>query len=271
MSWFKVDDGFWSHPKVLTMSTDATSLWVRAGAYSCQHLTDGFIASELLTVLGDRESAQELVDTGLWLDADGGFLFHDWGEYQETSEAVKQRRAQARERQRRARASRENRKDVTGDVTRDSGRDSRGCSQKVSTPDPTRPDPTSTPNGVESKPRERGGYSPDFETFWAAYPRKEAKRQAWKAWGKAIERATPERITAGASRYASDPNRSEQFTKHGSTWLNADGWDDEPLPAATRRLGPVENTLDAWSTPAAGAQSLDFIEGEVVQMRRALP
>lgn len=208
MSWFKVDDGFWSHPKVLTMSTDATSLWVRAGTYSCQHLTDGFIASELLTVLGDRESAQELVDTGLWLDADGGFLFHDWGEYQETSEAVKQRRAQARERQRRARASRENRKDVTGDVTRDSGRDSRECSQKVSTPDPTRPDPTSVPNGTESEARKRATRIPDnfdpsptvradmaakrpdvdleletekFRDFWAAKPGKDGTKLDWDA------------------------------------------------------------------------------------------
>lgn len=124
-----------------------------------------------------------------------------------------------------------------------------------------------------SKPRERGGYSPDFETFWATYPRKEAKRQAWKAWGKAIERATPERITAGASRYAADPNRSDQFTKHGSTWLNADGWDDEPLPAPSGR----DNTHAAWSTPKGydpadwlrkpDEPSFDYIDAEVVQLR----
>ena len=151
-------------------------------------------------------------------------------------------------------------------------RDSRVSHDHVSQrPDPTRPDPTSTPNGVESKPRERGGYSPEFETFWATYPRKEAKRQAWKAWGKAIERATPEQITAGARRYADDPNRSEQFTKHGATWLNADGWEDEPLPAPSRRPGPVENTLDAWSTPAGQTPAMDFIDGEVVEFRRALP
>ena len=120
--------------------------------------------------------------------------------------------------------------------------------------------------GIEgaSKPRERGGYSPEFETFWSTYPRKEAKRQAWKAWGKAIERATPEQITAGARRYADDPNRSDQFTKHGSTWLNADGWEDEPLPAQS----PSSASSPTWVDIArAAAQQPDYIDGEVIELR----
>lgn len=139
------------------------------------------------------------------------------------------------------------------------------------------PSPSPSPNSLLQAPskntadgtRSRADYSPEFETFWSVYPRKEAKRQAWKAWGKAVEREDPARITDGARRYANDPNREDQFTKHGATWLNADGWDDEPLPA--RASGPVANTLDAWGTPAGQSQSMDFIEGEVVQMRRALP
>lgn len=116
----------------------------------------------------------------------------------------------------------------------------------------------------KSKPRERGGYSPEFDTFWATYPRKEAKRQAWKAWGKAIERATPERITAGASRYADDPNRSEQFTKHGSTWLNADGWEDEPLPAQS----PSSASSPTWVDIArAAAHQPDYIDAEVIEFK----
>lgn len=146
----------------------------------------------------------------------------------------------------------------------------KGCPTPSPSPSPTSMLQAPAKNMADGT-RNRVDYSPEFETFWAAYPRKEAKRQAWKAWGKAIERATPERITAGASRYANDPNREEQFTKHGSTWLNADGWEDEPLPAPSRRPGPVENTLDAWSTPAGQTPAMDFIDGEVVEFRRALP
>ncbi len=31
MVWFKIDDGFWSHPKVLELSDAAVALWTRAG------------------------------------------------------------------------------------------------------------------------------------------------------------------------------------------------------------------------------------------------
>ncbi|MGW3545868.1 hypothetical protein ACWDNI_35745 [Nocardia niigatensis] len=142
MTWFKVDDGFWSHPKTVGLSDAAVALWVRAGAYACQHLTDGVIAAPVLRMVGDKAGAEELVAAGLWSETAGGYVFHDWAEYQETSEAVKDRRAAARERQRRSRAAREAKKaaaradsngSVTADVTRDDTRE-------FSTPDPTRPD-----------------------------------------------------------------------------------------------------------------------------------
>lgn len=71
----------------------------------------------------------------------------------------------------------------------------------------------------------------EFEKFWAAYPRHEAKGAARKAWDKAIKRATPEEITAGAVRYRDQPGRDPQYTAHAATWLNADRWTDEPAPA----------------------------------------
>ncbi|NEW27274.1 hypothetical protein [Nocardia cyriacigeorgica] len=127
MTWFKVDDGFWSHPKTAVLSADAIATWVRAGSYSCQHLTDGFVSPPMLRMLGSVEAADELVDAGLWERVAGGYQFHDWGEYQETSDAVKRRREMARDRQRRSRAAREKKRSesqsssprVTRSVTRD--------------------------------------------------------------------------------------------------------------------------------------------------------
>src|SRR5699024_635907 len=70
-----------------------------------------------------------------------------------------------------------------------------------------------------------------FEAFWDHYPRKSDKRSALKAWQRAVKRASNDELIAGAIRYRNDPNREDQYTKHGATWLNADGWLDEPLPA----------------------------------------
>jgi hypothetical protein len=69
-----------------------------------------------------------------------------------------------------------------------------------------------------------------FEMFWNVYPRKVGKQAAIKAFTKAIKSASVEDIVAGASRYADDPNRSDTFTAHPTTWLNAGRWADGPLP-----------------------------------------
>ena len=281
MPWFKVDDTLAFHAKVVAAGNEAMGLWVRAGSWSSQQLTDGFIPDHMIAAMGGGED--RLIEVGLWTREDGGCRFHEWEQAQFTRAEIESKREAERDRKRRQRRT-------PGGQFTDSGRSPGGVpaghpaghpagqdaeSQREShRPDPTRPDPTrpTSPNG-EVKPRERGGYSPEFETFWATYPRKEAKRQAWKAWGKAIERATPERITAGARRYASDPNRSDQFTKHGSTWLNADGWEDEPLPSPAGR----DNTHAAWSTPKGydpadwlrkdNEPAFDYIDAEVVQLR----
>lgn len=90
-----------------------------------------------------------------------------------------------------------------------------------------------------------------FDAFWRAYPRREGKGAARKAWDRAIRRARAEDIIAGAQRYGADPNRVDQFTAHASTWLNAERWTDEPLPART--AGPGRRSSTAGTMDAARA------------------
>jgi hypothetical protein len=82
-----------------------------------------------------------------------------------------------------------------------------------------------------------GPLDPDeaFGQFWAAYPRKVAKRAARAAWDRAVRRAAPEVITAGAEAYRDDLHRKSrppEYTAHPATWLNGDRWADEPTPVA---------------------------------------
>lgn len=95
MPWFKVDDQFWSHPKVIELSSDAIALWVRAGSYAAQQLTDGRITVGALRMLtADRAVADELVLGGLWVQVDQRtWAFKDWHDYQPTSAEVEDRRA----------------------------------------------------------------------------------------------------------------------------------------------------------------------------------
>jgi hypothetical protein len=72
--------------------------------------------------------------------------------------------------------------------------------------------------------------SVSFEDFWSAYPRHHERANAERAWVKAVAKVDPAVIVQGARRYALDPNRVDQFTKHPATWLNGGCWDDDPLP-----------------------------------------
>jgi len=70
-----------------------------------------------------------------------------------------------------------------------------------------------------------------FAQFWSVYPKKDDKGLAKRSFEKALTRATLEVIIAGAERYRDDPNREQLFTKNPSTWLNADAWENGPLPS----------------------------------------
>lgn len=105
MPWFKVDDGFHGHPKVVELSLSAVGLWTLSGSWCAKYLTDGFVPDKTVIRLGSSvEDAAELVAADLWLNALGGFEFKDWADYQPLKADVELERAAAQERMRAVRA-----------------------------------------------------------------------------------------------------------------------------------------------------------------------
>lgn len=90
MTWFKVDDSFYDHPKVFDAPDCAVALWTRAGTWSARNLTEGFVPSGMPARLCDDHdtAVKELVRRGLWLRASGGWKFHDWATYQPSKAEV---------------------------------------------------------------------------------------------------------------------------------------------------------------------------------------
>jgi len=69
---------------------------------------------------------------------------------------------------------------------------------------------------------------PDFDEFYAAYPRKVGKGNARKAYAKALKVATHDEIMFGLSQQRPSMEAKEkQFIAHPATWLNGERWDDE--------------------------------------------
>lgn len=149
MTWFRVDDDLPFHRKVVTAGNAAMGLWVRAGAWSAQHLTDGFVPDEMVSILGTTSQRSKLLKAGLWIEVPGGCQFHQWNENgrQPTAQSVREKRARAAERQAKFRDASYEKKQVS---------ESRNAVTNASvtepvtpfvTPPPTRPVPTTSPSG----------------------------------------------------------------------------------------------------------------------------
>lgn len=99
MAWFKVDDALAFHVKVITAGNTAMGLWVRAGSWCAQQLTNGHVPANIVrTFGGSSDDVRSLCDVGLWHEVEDGYQFHDWDEYQPTREKVLLDRAEARKR-----------------------------------------------------------------------------------------------------------------------------------------------------------------------------
>lgn len=132
MTWFKVCDTFHCHPKAMDASDAALSLWVRAGSWSGQQLSDGRVPTRWAHGNGSQKAAEELVAVGLWHkpghtcdrcpDIYSGYLFHDWAENNPTREQVTSRREADRIRK----ASARNPDGVTAGVRTDSAQTAHG-------------------------------------------------------------------------------------------------------------------------------------------------
>lgn len=106
MPWVKLDDQFFSHPKVAGLSTDAKLLFLAALGYSAGQLTDGRLAPAAVRIaaalagIDTRDSAVgELLGARLW-EADGEhYRIHDYFDYQPSAAEVRLARAKNARRQ----------------------------------------------------------------------------------------------------------------------------------------------------------------------------
>ena len=94
------------------------------------------------------------------------------------------------------------------------------------------------------KEKEKEKEKESFALFWAAYPEKKAKADAFKAWGVAIKKETAAMITAAVGEYIKYKPPLINY-KHPATWLNKECWTDEyyKTVSATNEAG---HPIDDW-------------------------
>ena len=231
MTFFKVDDGIWGHPKFALLSNDAVTLWVMAGSWSGRYMTDGFVPNQNLGLLrGSKQAAQELVDCGLWDVTLDGYLFHDWSDYQYTKAEVEARREKERNKKRQQRT--EQHVVPTASLGVSLG-DNPGESQEC-------------PGEGEGEGKGRTGKSSSvqFDDFWAsarkASPRSD-KTPAAKSYAAAMKVISHDDLMAAVAAQIVEWDKEgtePKYRAHWATWLNQRRW--ERFAEAVEKAKPRE-------------------------------
>lgn len=234
---------YFDHPKIMALSAEAIVAHLEMIVYSRKYGTDGAIPMRFAMRFADHV-LDELANNdpekpSIIRNDDGTVTIYGYADMQETSDQIEKRRQVRRDAGRAGANARWQRdsKPHSNSHSKTHGKSNGKKMAETETETETDIYPYKSPTG-DGK---RGGYTEAFERFWKVYPKSADKRTAFNAWKRAVKRADPETILAGAERYRDDPNREAAFTKNGSTWLNADAWLNDPLPP---RGGSGPQTFD---------------------------
>ncbi|GEM_PF-3266771 len=107
--WTKIGEEFFRHPKIVTVGRDARDLYLVALCHCNENLTDGFVAERYLRRLAAEAEIEDVeaavhnlcgsfpMATGshnpLWHKITGGYLIHDFLEYNPSRRDVEEERA----------------------------------------------------------------------------------------------------------------------------------------------------------------------------------
>lgn len=205
MAWARVDDQWFAHRKVVTLTLAARGLWTTVLSWSCAQKT-AHVPGHMARFLAGGEPvdalADELVVAGLWIATEGGWDIHDWDEYQGRS--LSEKRAEAGRAG--GKASGEARREANGKQTKqaDEADDEAGA---LALPGPTRPEvksetrATRLPDDWQPEPEPDliqavGGQKAAqeqldrFVDHWRAQPGAKGRKVDWQAtWRNWLRRS----------------------------------------------------------------------------------
>jgi hypothetical protein len=94
MTWVRLDDGIYDHPKMLAVQPADRLLYVWALCWSARHGTDGTVPATALPYLAlfagadVTDAVDRLVAAGLWHATGSGYTVHDFDDYQPSAAEV---------------------------------------------------------------------------------------------------------------------------------------------------------------------------------------
>lgn len=226
MPRINLDLDFLDHPKTLSVSPLAQLLFIRSIIYCARHLTDGslpksapqllmydfFCPIEQFSPPLAIDLIRELTDVGWWDESGDGYAIHDYLDYQLSRKQVKKLSDKHKENGRKGGLAKAK----------------RNSSQALANVYPlTNPNPNLKKEDTLAPWQER------VTAFWTVYPKKKGKGNVEK-WFKRYQ-PSEELVNTMLAKLSLLKNSTEwqenngKFIPHPYSWLNAKGWDDEPM------------------------------------------
>ena len=106
MSWVKLDDAMPDHLKIAPLSDAAFRAYVTSICYAARALSDGFVPMKKAKEFAGRGRILQELAPLLWEPVDGGFMIHDYLQYNPPREQVLAEREAAKARMQGVRSAR---------------------------------------------------------------------------------------------------------------------------------------------------------------------
>jgi hypothetical protein len=100
MAWFRLEGRGAFHHKVLAAGNEAYGAWCRAGQWSSDQLTDGFVPRAVAEQIAKPKVWAKLIAARLVDDVDAGYQIHDYLDFNPSSEQERAKREEMREKRR---------------------------------------------------------------------------------------------------------------------------------------------------------------------------
>lgn len=267
-TYVRMHDGLPDSPKLLGIDADGTTIalcgWLYSSAiyYASRAKSDGLIPLAKVSTLTTIPEAtvlalaKHLLDACLWHERGHTcttcpqpparhYIVHDYLDHNrsrmEIDELIAKRVAAG---QRGGQAKAANYKNVANGVASASGLlVAKGYPDTDTTTDKKK---TSSSSGSTRRKNTRP-VAARFDEFWAAYPRRDDRAPAEKAWTEAVEDGgiEPQVLIDAAARYAKErKGQPRNFTKLAATWLHKRSWENEPMPLFDESAGRYRDEPD---------------------------
>ncbi|MGC8534904.1 MAG: hypothetical protein ACP5QR_05150 [Rhizomicrobium sp.] len=243
--WFRAYSESLNDPKIQTLPLEAFKAWHNAlylaASIDSKNGNIGTIESVSFAFRETKSTVSSafhhLIERGLIVTDGETFRIVSWVKRQYKSDTSTDR---VRRYRKRSRNVTETAPDTDTDTDTERKKDISSEVVKVGVPEPAQNEAPPRPKATAVKV--------EFEAWYSAYPRHEARGDAFKAYAAARAKVPPDQLLAAAQKFAEKRRGQDpKFTPLPATWLRAERWADEaagPSGAPVAIDWPVND--DGW-------------------------